>query len=298
MEREKGFGSSDAELIARYSMGILTETLAVRVSEIKGLIEVKETGLTRKMALGVETEQAIAEKLLQLGSGVHNPLYTSKERSNDKFIVKNHIDFEVVTNKMLWLELKTTTKPMEECLYHYRYQLQWHNMLLREKATSEGYEGDLFLVVYNPETGKTDTAQVGWNAALQEDIDKGLALIYKNWDGINFTERSELPIEAIPNGVALHEQLALAVAQINKYNQMLDNLKAALCEYMEQTGTKVLRSDTLTITYFPETKKISFDSKRFKAENPELYERYRSESTSKPYVKIVLNNTPRILSTI
>lgn len=286
MEREKGFGSSDAELIARYGKGAMPEALAVRVSEIKGLISLRENTLTRSMAVGVNTEEAIAEKLIQMGNGVHNPMYISKDRSNERFIVKNHIDFEVVTNKLLWFELKTTIKSPDECLYHYRYQLQWHNMLLREKASADGLEGSLFLVVHNPETGSTETVQVPWNGVLQDDIDKGLANLYNDWDSIVYTDKAEFPLEAIPNGLALHEQLSMLVKQISSYNEMLDQLKAQICEYMEQSNIKSLKSDTLSITYVPETKKMSFDSKLFRKENPELYERYKTESTTKAYVKI------------
>lgn len=61
---------------------------------------------------------------------------------------------------------------------------------------------------------------------------------------------------------------------------------AQLLALMEQTGTKKIESAHLDITYIDETTRETFDSKRLKAENPDLYDEYVKISNVKASVRI------------
>ena len=67
-----------------------------------------------------------------------------------------------------------------------------------------------------------------------------------------------------------------------------EELKNALKEEMEKAGIKNLISDELLITYvFPSTKE-TFDTTRFKKENPELYNEYIKINDVKSSIRITV----------
>lgn len=71
-------------------------------------------------------------------------------------------------------------------------------------------------------------------------------------------------------------------------NLMEEKLKKTFLDLMEQTGvTKFTSPDgTFKVTYVAETTSTTFDSKKFKEEEPDLYEKYKKETTRKAYVKL------------
>ena len=71
-------------------------------------------------------------------------------------------------------------------------------------------------------------------------------------------------------------------------NLMEEKLKKTFLDLMEQTGvTKFTSPDgTFKVTYVAETTSTTFDSKKFKEEKPDLYEKYKKETTRKAYVKL------------
>lgn len=66
--------------------------------------------------------------------------------------------------------------------------------------------------------------------------------------------------------------------------EALDILKAR----MEEGGLKKLETQSLLLTLVAESESITFDSKRFKEEHPELAEQYAKKVVRKSYVKITL----------
>ena len=71
-------------------------------------------------------------------------------------------------------------------------------------------------------------------------------------------------------------------------NLMEEKIKKMFLDLMEQTGTTRFTSPdgTFKVTYIAETISSTFDSKKLKEENPDLYEKYKKETTRKAYVKL------------
>ena len=67
-------------------------------------------------------------------------------------------------------------------------------------------------------------------------------------------------------------------------------LKEAILQEMEQKGIIKVCDEVngLSITYVPPYDKESFDSKRFKAENPDVYDEYIKLSPVKSSIRITL----------
>lgn len=65
-----------------------------------------------------------------------------------------------------------------------------------------------------------------------------------------------------------------------------DELKRQILEAMERNGIIKIDSPDLLINYISETDRETFDSKRFRAEYPELYDDFVKLSTVKPSIRI------------
>lgn len=70
--------------------------------------------------------------------------------------------------------------------------------------------------------------------------------------------------------------------------QAEEELKNALKEEMEKAGIKNLISDELLITYVLPSTKETFDTTRFKKENPELYNEYIKINDVKSSIRITV----------
>lgn len=67
-----------------------------------------------------------------------------------------------------------------------------------------------------------------------------------------------------------------------EYTEMIDKLKAAMEE------NEVIKIDTpeLLINYIPEGERESFDSKKFKEDNPDLYDEYITMKPIKSSIRV------------
>lgn len=84
------------------------------------------------------------------------------------------------------------------------------------------------------------------------------------------------------------QALVLFEEKLKDLKKQEELLKQKLLEEMEKNKIVKLESPELLITYVGETTRQSFDSKRFKEENPKIYWNYVSESPVKPSVRIKL----------
>lgn len=62
--------------------------------------------------------------------------------------------------------------------------------------------------------------------------------------------------------------------EIKRLSDLRDNLKNNLLEEMEKREIIRLESDTVTVTRLLPTTRETFDSKKFREDNPELYDEY------------------------
>ena len=95
-----------------------------------------------------------------------------------------------------------------------------------------------------------------------------------------------------------NNQLSLTeegIKQIKKFRKeklkldiMEEELKKNFKKAMEKTGVTHFETNDkeFKVTYVPETTSKRFDSKKFKNDHEDLYEKYQTESTRKSYVRM------------
>lgn len=95
----------------------------------------------------------------------------------------------------------------------------------------------------------------------------------------------------IENGtVLLDEQTSANIAAferaIKSIKEQEDELKAAILAEMESKGIIKIDTDEIQITYIAQTDRETFDSKSFRAVDPETYDKYVKISPVKASVRI------------
>ena len=95
----------------------------------------------------------------------------------------------------------------------------------------------------------------------------------------------------IENGNALldleaSKQIAEFERKAKEIKEASDRLKATILEEMEAKGIVKIETPDLTITYVASTDRETFDSKAFKADNPDLYDNYVKMSPVKASVRV------------
>lgn len=92
------------------------------------------------------------------------------------------------------------------------------------------------------------------------------------------------------NALSLQSE-RLICETISKLKELQDaekSLKEELVEEMKRRGLVKIDTAKLTITYVGETQAEKFDKKKFREENPDLYDKYCSFSSVKDYVKVAI----------
>lgn len=94
----------------------------------------------------------------------------------------------------------------------------------------------------------------------------------------------ENQLELTNEGIKFIKKLQKAKLELER---MESELKAQFLDKMETNGIKnfISNDGTFKVTYVAETTSKKFDSKRFKEEQPDLYNEYLKESTTKSYVR-------------
>lgn len=92
------------------------------------------------------------------------------------------------------------------------------------------------------------------------------------------------------NVPALAPETALAIAEFEKQVKIIkekeDELKQAILEAMEAENIVKLDTPELVISYIAPTDRETFDTKTFKAENPDLYDEYAKLTPIKASIRI------------
>jgi hypothetical protein len=79
---------------------------------------------------------------------------------------------------------------------------------------------------------------------------------------------------------------AETVAQIAKLEKEIEPIREQIKLEMEKRGILSLKLGEVNISYIAPTKRKTFDTKRFKAENEDLYDEYIKESEVKSTIRI------------
>lgn len=85
---------------------------------------------------------------------------------------------------------------------------------------------------------------------------------------------------------AIEKKIVSIEKRMKKLKEQQDELKAALLHEMEARNIIKLETDKMVISYVAPTDRESFDSKKFREDNPDLYDEYVKISPVKSSVRI------------
>ena len=84
----------------------------------------------------------------------------------------------------------------------------------------------------------------------------------------------------------IEKQIVSIEKRIKKLKEQQDAMKAALLSAMEAKNLIKLETDKMVISYVAPTDRESFDSKKFRSDNPDLYDEYVKISPVKSSIRI------------
>ena len=93
----------------------------------------------------------------------------------------------------------------------------------------------------------------------------------------------------VPEYISENETTIISLTKrIKELTEELDAAKASVLENMEKDGCKSVDTGALLVTFVAPSKRESFDSKKFKEENAELYGKYIKASETKASLKVTI----------
>ena len=117
-----------------------------------------------------------------------------------------------------------------------------------------------------------------------EDIE---ALIKADLEDVPYEVRA-----IVPSYVAENEmKLMMLARKIRDYQEQYDALKAEIMAQMVENNEKSIDTGSVLITVVPESKKTSFDQRKFKEEQEEMYGKYLKETVTKASLKVTLRDS-------
>lgn len=311
-------GSSDAELV--YMAGLtqrISKTLEKRLAVLKGFIPAEQKDILNfRKGNALEMAWFNHRKEYIEGSGANvelnsNPEYHYSVKFNN-FRVIDHIDIEeiisLVDGKKIihWSEVKCSSKDWCAALEHYQSQLAWHYLCLLDKKYHDENIDKVFLHldVYpiseveldNDKLEMTNFSEFAMDSLILDEYTVGRLMdrITVIMDGLkvidnfleNFThyeveEITEVDAEDLPTAV---QEMLTRLENINTEKKALEEeekqLRADVLEVMDAAGLKTVRTPFTTFSVKEASTMMRFDSKRFKAEQPNVYKEYLAESKS------------------
>ena len=84
----------------------------------------------------------------------------------------------------------------------------------------------------------------------------------------------------------IEKQIVSIEKRIKKLKEQEEAMKAALLSEMEAKNLIKLETDKMVISYVAPTDRESFDSKKFRSDNPDLYDEYVKISPVKSSIRI------------
>lgn len=93
-------------------------------------------------------------------------------------------------------------------------------------------------------------------------------------------------IELSKSAMKVLKNLQEAQVTIQELKNGEEEIKEALKDAMEKTGTKKFENDYVSVSLVPSTTRTTVDAKKLKVEHPRIYKKVTKTTTSKSYVKI------------
>lgn len=99
-------------------------------------------------------------------------------------------------------------------------------------------------------------------------------------------------IERKDSDVALSEEVCEKIVSLEKQAKEIkkqqDSMKAEILDAMQKNGVIKIDNEFLNIAFIPEHATERFDSKKFREENPDVYDLYAKISKVKPSIRITV----------
>jgi regulator of replication initiation timing len=89
--------------------------------------------------------------------------------------------------------------------------------------------------------------------------------------------------------IAVSNQIAEFERQAKAIKEQEEALKEAIKAEMEAKGILKIETDGMTISYIAPTTRETFDNRKFKADNPDMYDEYVKLSPVKSSIRIKLD---------
>jgi len=192
-----------------------------------------------------------------------------------------HADF--FSNGEVW-ELKCLANP-GKAYEDYFEQLQWYHRL---RATN------VWLVVSDSNLsfieGTSFPVEIKRDNNVIDVLSNGIKLLDDNWDNLDleigeeWNESDLLPFEKEDI-----EVFANYLQRIKQLEELAEESRLKVFQFMQVNGIKSLKSDYYTVTYVPESITSTLDKKKLFAEHPEIKETdYLKKKKKNAYITVKL----------
>lgn len=280
--RVGGFGGSDAKMF--YKIGLkglsaLNNTDKKRIRVAKGIDEYKPITVNEAMQRGHDFEDWYEKQSFA-------PLNAEREVAISSMLAKNfktfaHADF--FSNGEVW-ELKCLANP-GKAYEDYFEQLQWYHLLRATKVWLVVSDSNLSFI-----EGTSFPVEIKRDNNAIDVLSNGIKLLDDNWDNLDlevgeeWSESDLLPFEKEDITV-----FASYLQRIQQLEELAEESKLKVFNFMRDNGIKSLKSDYYTVTFTPESTTSTLDKKKLFTAHPEIKEQdYLKISPKKAYITVKL----------
>jgi CRISPR-associated exonuclease Cas4 len=224
-------------------------------------------------------------------------------KTDNNFPLKAHIDFVVDFGKQcVVIEAKSTNKPVEEPYESWILQVQLQMGLLKSQCEKQGKSIRGYILAVDVNTGWYKTFEVIPNDTLFNiAMDKANTLANALVEQVCPEAQEQLycsscsfkgDCPAITKGVTeqIPDDVQKVVARIKTLSSIekeIKTQKTLLKDYMKATQKKKVKSNDFTVSFVNVKGKESIDVHRLKLEQPEIYERYKNQTSGYSFIKII-----------
>ena len=276
----QGLGGSDAHLLASCGKkGIISEPLKKRMEQIKWKLPLPSGLSTDAMKAGHDFENWVQNLYPNAQAEV---LYEAE--LTPYFRTFAHADY--VLGEAV-LECKFSQKPTAEVERIYEAQCEWY-YIMGAKAVHL-LIGKGMTIGGKARVVATDLVVIPQNDFLRTDILEGLKLAEEYYKSLPSTPFSQ-PLTTNVDVDDLLADIAILQRQADQLADKLKEKKEELFQIFTTNNIKEYDADTIKVTIIPETKRESFDSKRFSVENNELYRKYVNFTPVKASIRVKLKD--------
>lgn len=281
--RAEGFGGSDAAMVCaiaeRLAAGMpLTITQRKRLRVIKKIDEYVGIPSTPEMDAGHAFEDVVAEELPDYAREVMMRI----GRYEKKFSVFAHADFFKVkdSDKITVVECKWSRKyDMIDLRNIYRWQLQQYYMLGANEVK---------LCTCCVNSDGEEVRELAHIDRCEEDINKlreCYDIIFENWEKID-VQLSEYYSDELKEFM---KSLSDLKEKSEKAAADYDFARERAMQLMSEEGVFEFSHENISAVVVPSSITRTFDSVRFKKENPDVAQQYMKEVQKKSFLNLKIN---------